>query len=163
VDSLRHSSPGRLRRLRDELDEEVGDVFTAIADADVLLDEVDYAMRPPRHERRLPTYGAIVLPTVAAERWATVTGLHAELNPTSGRDDHDVRRYADGLVSWALRSADGIDTLVVFDRSAGSERDLGHCASTTRPISARFATCWPRSTVPPSSTRAASCGGSVCA
>jgi len=124
MDSLRHSSPGRLRRLRDELDEEVGDVFTAIADADVLLDEVDYAMRPPRHERRLPTYGAIVLPTVAAERWTTVTGLHAELNPTSSRDDHDVRRYADGLVSWALRSADGIDTLVVFDRSAGSERDL---------------------------------------
>lgn len=99
-------------------------MFTAGTDADIVLDEVDYALRPPRHERRLPTYGAIVLPTVPVEKWTAVTGLHAEFSATATHDDHDVRRYADGLASWTLRSNHGIDALVVFDRSAGSERDL---------------------------------------
>jgi hypothetical protein len=124
VDSLRQSSPRRLQRLRDELEEEVGSMFAAVADADVVLDEVDYALRPPRHERRLPTYGAIVLPTVPVAGWTGATGLRAEVSATSTRDDHDVRRYADGLASWTLRSTAGVDALVVFDRSAGSERDL---------------------------------------
>jgi hypothetical protein len=131
VDSLRHSSPGRLRRLGDELEEEVGSVLTAVTDTGVLLDEVDYALRPPRHERRVPTYGAIVLPTVPVAAWTTVTGLHAEVRPTATRDDHDVRRYADGLASWTLRSNAGVDALVVFDRSAGSERDLVVLAEAT--------------------------------
>jgi hypothetical protein len=99
-------------------------MFAAVADPDVVLDEVDYALRPPRHERRLPTYGALVLPTVPVDGWTSATGLHPELSATAARDDHDVRRYADGLTSWTLRSTEGIDTLVVFDRAAGSERDL---------------------------------------
>lgn len=99
-------------------------MFAAVADPAVVLDEVDYALRPPRHERRLPTYGAIVLPTVTVEGWTATTGLHAEVSATATRDDHDVRRYADGLASWTLRSTEGVDALVVFDRSAGSERDL---------------------------------------
>ena len=80
--------------------------------------------RCPRHERRLPTYGSIVLPTVDVDGWAAITGLHTELSRTTTRHDDDVRRYADGLTSWTVRSPSGIDTLAVFDRSAGSERDL---------------------------------------
>lgn len=99
-------------------------MFTSVPDVDGVLDEVDYALRPPRHERRLPTYGAIVRPTVPVDEWAGVTGLRTEVSATATRDDHDVRRYADGLASWTLRSSAGVDALVVFDRSAGSERDL---------------------------------------
>ena len=117
-------APGRLRRLREELIDEGTGVIESTPDPDVVLEELDYALRPPRHERRTPTYGSIILPTIPVERWGDITGLHTELSPTSTRDDHDVRRYADGLVSWTVRDADGIGALAVFDRAAGSERDL---------------------------------------
>ncbi len=39
------------------------------------------------------------------------------------------RRFADGLSSWLLRRTDGMDELIVFDRPAGSERDLVVLAS----------------------------------
>jgi hypothetical protein len=131
VDADRSTNPGRLRRLHDELVEEGTGVIEAVASPEVVVDELDYALRPPRHERRLPTYGSIVVPTEPIERWGEVTGLRTELSVTTDRDDHDVRRYADGLVSWTVRDADGIGALVVFDRSAGSERDLVVMASAT--------------------------------
>ena len=121
---MRSVAPGRLRRLREELIDEGTGVIESTGDPDVVLEELDYALRPPRHERRTPTYGSIILPTIPVERWGDITGLHTELSPTSTRDDHDVRRYADGLVSWTVRDADGIGALAVFDRAAGSERDL---------------------------------------
>lgn len=124
MESTRRSSPGRLRRLREELLEEGVGVVEAVPDADVVLDELDYALRPPRHERRVPTYGSIVMPTVQAEEWTAATGLHVQLSVTSSHDDHDVRRYADGLVSWTVRDRDDIGALAVLDRAAGSERDL---------------------------------------
>jgi hypothetical protein len=124
MDSIRSVAPGRLRRLREELIDEGTGVIESTPDPDVVLEELDYALRPPRHERRTPTYGSIILPTIPVERWGDITGLHTELSPTSTRDDHDVRRYADGLVSWTVRDADGIGALAVFDRAAGSERDL---------------------------------------
>ncbi len=124
MDTERSASIGRLRRLREELLDEGTGVVEATPFADVVLDELDYALRPPRHERRLPTYGSIVMPSIETDRWGDVTGLHTELSITTSRDDHDVRRYADGLVSWTIRTAAGIDALAVFDRAAGSERDL---------------------------------------
>lgn len=36
----------------------------------------------------------------------------------------DARRYADGIVSWLVRSVDQPDGWAVFDRPAGSDRDL---------------------------------------
>lgn len=124
MDSAHTVTPGRLRRLREELIDEGTGVIESATSPDVVLEELDYALRPPRHERRAPTYGSIVLPTVDADHWGAVTGLRTELSPTFARDDHDVRRYADGLVSWTVRGIDGIDALAVFDRAAGSERDL---------------------------------------
>ena len=35
-----------------------------------------------------------------------------------------VRRFADGISSWVLRRTDGTNEWMVFDRPAGSERDL---------------------------------------
>lgn len=130
MDSIREASPARLGRLREELHDEAPATIESVADADALIAEVDYALRPPRHERRLPTYGAIVTPSVAAAEWAAVTGLHTELSPAND-DDHDVRRYADGLVSWTLRTSEGVEALVMFDRPAGSERDLVVLAEAT--------------------------------
>jgi hypothetical protein len=36
----------------------------------------------------------------------------------------DARRFADGISSWILRRTDGTNDWMVFDRPAGSERDL---------------------------------------
>lgn len=114
---------GRLRRLVEELDEE-GVGFIVSGQPGVLLEELDYALRPPVHERRVPSYGAILEPTAPPESWTVATELRADRLPTTSFGDAQVRRFADGISSWAVRSGTGLDELVVFDRSAGSERDL---------------------------------------
>jgi hypothetical protein len=90
----------------------------------VVLVEIDYAMRPTPHERRLPTYGAIVDPVVEPGAWEGPTTLHVARRPTAAFSDADTRRFADGLASWVIRSAEGANELVVFDRPVGSERDI---------------------------------------
>jgi len=131
VESERQITPGRLRRLAEELiDEQIG-AIEAVSQPDVLVDELDYALRPPRHEKRVPAFGAIVLPTRRPHSWSEVTGLSSTLSVTTDRSDDDARRYADGEVSWAVREADGVHAVAVFDRSAGSERDLVLLAEAT--------------------------------
>lgn len=125
---------GRLRRLVEELVEEgldflVDERAPGAAPVAALLDELDYALRPPVHERRVPSYGAIVAPTSDPDAWTITTELVAERRPTAAYGDAQIRRFADGSSSWAIRSAVGVDELVVFDRSAGSERDLVILAS----------------------------------
>lgn len=127
-------SSGRLRRLEEELVDEGTGIIEATSAPNVLVDELDYALRPPRHERRLPTYGAIVLPSKEPDDWSRITGLTTTLSQTTERDDQDTRRYADGLVSWAIREADGVTALAVFDRAAGSERDVVVLAEATGAI-----------------------------
>lgn len=124
MDSPRNVSPGRLRRLTEELIEEQLGVIERSSIPDVLVDEIDYALRPPRHERRVPSYGAFVLPNTRTDEWRASTGLNIVTSSTTEDLDDDVRRYADGLTSWTIRTANGVDSLVVFDRSTGSERDL---------------------------------------
>ncbi len=131
METRRSITPGRLRRLREELLDEGTGIIEASSAPDVLLDELDYALRPPRHERHVPAFGAIVLPTRGVEDWAAGTGLTISVSPTVERLDDDVRRYADGLASWVVREADGVDAVAVFDRSAGSERDLVILAEAT--------------------------------
>jgi hypothetical protein len=124
MEAARRVTPGRLRRLTEELlDERLG-VVERSSMPDVLVDEVDYALRPPRHERRIPSYGAFVLPTEPVDAWREQTGLDIVTSRTADAVDDEVRRYADGLTSWTVRTAGGVDQLVVFDRPAGSERDL---------------------------------------
>ncbi len=114
----------RLRRLAEELDE-IGmpqhgtDAFRAL-----LLEEIDLALRPVVHERRVASGGTIIEPAADPATWAQRTRLEV----MRGRLDHqplpDARRFADGLSSWLLRRVDGINEWMVFDRPAGSERDL---------------------------------------
>lgn len=131
MDAPRIVTPGRLRRLTEELIEERLGVIERSSIPEVLVDEIDYAMRPPRHERRTPSYGSFVLPTAGVEAWEDRTGLDVVTSRTSDAVDDEVRRYADGLTSWTVRTADGVDQLVVFDRPAGSERDLVVLAAST--------------------------------
>jgi hypothetical protein len=129
MDAGRHVTPGRLRRLTEELLEERLGVVERSSMPDVLVDELDYAMRPPRHERRIPSYGAFVLPSQPIDSWSDQTSLEIVTSSTADAVDDEVRRYADGITSWTVRTGGGVDQLVVFDRPAGSERDLVVLAS----------------------------------
>ena len=124
MESVRKVTAGRLRRLAEELADEGVDIRRYEASAPLVLDELDYALRPPAFERRVPTYGALVSPTIPPVDWETPTHLHVTLRSAADRADAEVRRYADGAASWAVRTHDGIVKLAVFDRTAASERDL---------------------------------------
>jgi hypothetical protein len=131
MDSPRVLTAGRLRRLTEELvDERLGVIESAVS-PEALVDELDYALRPPRHELRVPSYGSFVLPTRPIAEWNEPTGLEFFISEASERADDDVRRYADGVSSWTIRTTDGVKALVVFDRPAGSERDLVILAEAT--------------------------------
>lgn len=134
MDSARRVTEARLSRLRDELLEE-GIPVDLASDPKALVDEIDYAVRPPRHERRMPAYGAVVLPSAPIDDWSAPTGLDVTISPAAGDEGEvasaDARRYADGRVSFTVRCADAVESVVVFDRSAGSERDLVVLAEAT--------------------------------
>jgi hypothetical protein len=131
MDSPRVLTAGRLRRLTEELIDERLGVIESTSSPEVLVDELDYALRPPRHELRVPSYGSFVLPTRPIAEWNEPTGLEFFISEASERADDDVRRYADGVSSWTIRTLDGIKALIVFDRPAGSERDLVVLAEAT--------------------------------
>ena len=73
---------------------------------------------------RVPSFGAIVGPTLDREAWEAPTNLSITYRPTYRYPLAAARRFADGLSSWLLRQLDGAGGLAVFDRPAGSERDL---------------------------------------
>lgn len=115
-------TPGRLRRLAEEL-EELGLGLSGVA-GDALVDEVEHALRPPVHERRIPSSGSIVLPTTDPESWADATDLEITRASAESQPLDAARRFADGLSSWVVRSLHDPIEWLVFDRPAGSERDL---------------------------------------
>src|SRR3954467_14081634 len=92
--------PGRLRRLTEELVEEGLPFDPSSHLGQVLLDEVDYALRPKVHERRVRSYGAIVDPVADAAGWDAATDLQVSHRPLDGLRLADARRFADGLSSW---------------------------------------------------------------
>jgi hypothetical protein len=108
----------RLRRLAEEL-EEIG--MPAGAADPMFLEEVDYALRPVVHERRVASNGAILRPSLDASEWESSTGLTMSRLPIGERPLKSSRRLADGLSSWLIRPS---NELLLFDRPAGSERDL---------------------------------------
>jgi hypothetical protein len=81
-------------------------------------------MHPAVHERRVPSYGCMVEPTVPPEQWARATELGVTIRGVGSFPIEQARRFADGMSSWLSRSTTGDDASIVFDRPAGSERDL---------------------------------------
>jgi hypothetical protein len=114
----------RLQRLAEELDEIGLRPGGSVAFRELVLEEIDHALRPIVHERRVVSGGTIIEPSTDPETW----GEGAQLDITRGRLDRqplaDARRFADGLSSWLVRHVDGVNEWMVFDRPAGSERDL---------------------------------------
>ncbi|HYI60356.1 MAG TPA: diadenylate cyclase [Acidimicrobiales bacterium] len=117
-------SPRRLARLVDELAEVGLDLGGTEPWHGLALRELDYALRPKIHERRVPSFGAFVAPTTDPAGWEAATDLAIERRPTGERSTDVARRYADGMSSWLIRRPGGDDEWAVFDRPAGSERDL---------------------------------------
>jgi hypothetical protein len=115
---------GRLRRLGEELEEsglrpEGSGVFR-----DMLLEEIDQALRPVVHERRVASSGTILEPRSDPTTWASGTLLEVTRWSVGEQPLPAARRFADGLSSWLVRHTDGRNEWMVFDRPAGSERDL---------------------------------------
>lgn len=123
--------PGRLRRLDEEL-REIGVTFPGPAEyRTLLLGELDYALRPAVHERRVPSFGSIVEPTTDPDTWPGSTALGMTRRAVGAFPVRQARRFADGLSSWLTRTLSGQDDSIVFDRPAGSERDLVVLAEAT--------------------------------
>lgn len=94
-------------------------------------EELDHALHPLVHERRVPSVGSIVAPSSPSRSWDGPTGLRVTPRPLGTFSVDTARRFADGLSSWLVRRVDGEDEIAVFDRPAGSERDLVVLAEVT--------------------------------
>jgi hypothetical protein len=120
----------RLRRLAEELDEVAVpgaagvEPLRRLAADEVFLEELDRALRPAVFERRVPSSGTILDPRSDPATWETGTELEIAHTTIGLSSADDARRFADGLSSWLLRRPDHTDELLMFDRPAGSERDL---------------------------------------
>jgi hypothetical protein len=118
------SGAARQRRLAEELEESGlvvagDDTFRAL-----LLEEVDHVVRPDVHERRVVSSGTILEPHSDPATWEPGTQLDILRGSADQQPLSDARRFADGLSSWLLRRTDGTTEWMVFNRPAGSERDL---------------------------------------
>ena len=95
------------------------DTFRAL-----LLEEVDHVVRPEVHERRVMSSGTILEPRSDPAVWEKGAQLDILRGSADQQPLADARRFADGLSSWLLRRTDGTTEWMVFNRPAGSERDL---------------------------------------
>jgi hypothetical protein len=118
------SAAGRRRRLVEELEESGLRLEGTDRFREMLVDEIDYALRPAVHERRVPSSGTIIEPASDPAGWTSGTQLDIARTPLGDHPLQAARRFADGLSSWLLRRTDDVDEWLVFDRPAGSERDL---------------------------------------
>ena len=115
---------GRRRRLGEELEEsglrlEGSDAFLGL-----VMEEIDRALRPVVHERRVVSGGTIIEPMSDPSAWPSGTDLEITRKPVGRQPVAAARRFADGLSSWLLRRTEGTNEWLIFDRPAGSERDL---------------------------------------
>jgi hypothetical protein len=115
---------GRLRRLAEDLEESGLRLEGTEAFREMLLEEVDRALRPPVHERRVVSSGTILEPASDPDTWASGTQLDITRAPLASQPLPAARRFADGLSSWLIRRTDDRNEWMVLDRPAGSERDL---------------------------------------
>src|SRR5580692_7444901 len=121
---MAESGAGRLRRLAEELAESGLRLDGAPAFRQMLIEEIDQALRPPVHERRTASVGTILEPGSDPAIWPSETQLDITRTPLGRQPLPSARRFADGLSSWLLRRTEGENELIVFDRPAGSERDV---------------------------------------
>ncbi len=121
---MTESGSTRIRRLSEELEENGLRLEGDETVRDILMEELDHALHPPRHERRIASGGTIIEPESDSANWESGTQLRITRSPLSDQPLPAARRFADGFSSWLLRRTDGEDELIVFDRPAGSERDL---------------------------------------
>lgn len=121
----------RIRRLAEELDELNPTIQATSQDPKGLVEELDYALRPQVHERRVPSFGAFIEPLNRLPEWSKASGISVSKRRVDDLRDSTVRRFADGIASWAVRRNGKVDDLVVFDRSVSSERDLTILATAT--------------------------------
>jgi hypothetical protein len=120
---------GRRRRLAEELEESGLVVEGSDAFRSLLLEEIEHALRPDVHERRVVSTGTILEPRSDPATWESGAQLAITRGPADRQPLSAARRFADGLSSWLLRRTDGTSEWMVFDRPAGSERDLVVLAS----------------------------------
>jgi hypothetical protein len=90
----------------------------------MLVEEVDLALHPAVHERRVISSGTVLDPASDPSSWAAGTQLEVTRAPLGSQPLAAARRFADGLSSWIVRRTDDRNEWMVFDRPAGSERDL---------------------------------------
>jgi sensor domain DACNK-containing protein/DisA checkpoint controller-like protein len=115
----------RLRRLSEELEESGLPPIASRWWRATLLEEVDQALRPVVHERRIPSSGTVLEPTADPATWAQGTQLEIARSPVLHGSLAASRLFVDGLSSWLVRRADSTGhEWMTFDRPAGSERDL---------------------------------------
>jgi sensor domain DACNK-containing protein/DisA checkpoint controller-like protein len=115
---------GRRRRLVEELAES-GLTLAGDTPVDgIVVDEIDLGLRPPVHERRVPSSGTVVAPSTDPSTWGKGTQLDITVKSVGDQPLPAARRFADGLSSWLVRHVDGRNDWLIFDRPAGSERDL---------------------------------------
>jgi hypothetical protein len=118
------SDSARRRRLVEELDESGLTIEGTDEFHSLLVEEIDHALRPEVHERRVVSTGTILDPRSDPREWENDTQLAITRGPADGQPLATARLFADGLSSWLLRRSDGANEWMVFDRPAGSERDL---------------------------------------
>jgi hypothetical protein len=108
----------RLRRLREELDDEQVPLMVEGQGGNRLLAELAYARRPQHHEQHVPGYGALVFAGVPD--WDA--GPQAPLLvPAEDIPAAVLRRYADGRSSFVVVTPDGIAGLATFEHSVEDE------------------------------------------
>jgi len=115
----------RWRRLGEEL-EESGLALDRYPDdvRAMLLEEVEHGLRPEVHERRVVISGTILAPSTDPDTWEDGTQLTITRGAIGEQPLAAARRFADGRSSWLLRRTEDSVEWLVFDRPAGSERDL---------------------------------------
>ena len=94
-----------------------------------LAHEIDHALHPAVHERRVPSSGTFLDPRSDPASWPSGSQLDIIRGPVGEQPLESARWFADGLSSWLVRRTDGTNEWMIFDRPAGSERDLVVLAS----------------------------------
>jgi DNA integrity scanning protein DisA with diadenylate cyclase activity len=114
-------------RRRDRIAEDLRDLGVSLENDEtgrIIFEEVDEALHPTPHERMVPSTGTVVTPTTDPTTWDRLTRLRIARVSANDHPIVGARRYADGQSTWLLRAGPDATHWLLFDRPAGSERDL---------------------------------------